>query len=43
MKTLLRGRTVLTLDHASYERALGLTRQEPQRRFLDRRLAELRD
>ncbi len=28
---------------ASYERAVGLTRQEPQRRFLERRLAELRD
>jgi RNA polymerase sigma-70 factor (ECF subfamily) len=28
---------------ASYARALGLTRQEPQRRFLERRLAELRD
>ena len=28
---------------ASYERALALTRQEPQRRFLERRLAELRD
>jgi RNA polymerase sigma-70 factor (ECF subfamily) len=28
---------------ASYERALGLTQQEPQRRFLARRLAELRD
>jgi RNA polymerase sigma-70 factor (ECF subfamily) len=27
---------------ASYERALTLTRQEPQRRFLERRLAELR-
>jgi RNA polymerase sigma-70 factor (ECF subfamily) len=27
----------------AYERALGLTRQEPQRRFLERRLAELRD
>jgi len=27
----------------SYERALALTRQEPQRRFLVRRLAELRD
>ncbi|HEX9941350.1 MAG TPA: RNA polymerase sigma factor [Thermoanaerobaculia bacterium] len=26
---------------ASYERALGLTRQEPERRFLQRRLAEL--
>jgi RNA polymerase sigma-70 factor, ECF subfamily len=26
---------------ASYERALGLTRQEPQRRFLERRLDEL--
>jgi len=28
---------------ASYERALLLTRQEPQRRFLERRLAELPD
>ncbi len=28
---------------ASYERALSLTRQEPQRRFLARRLGELRD
>ncbi len=28
---------------ASYERALGLTRQEPQRRFLERRLGELLD
>ena len=28
---------------ASYKRALGLTRQEPQRRFLERRLAELPD
>jgi RNA polymerase sigma-70 factor, ECF subfamily len=28
---------------ASYERALSLTRQEPQRRFLERRLAELSD
>jgi RNA polymerase sigma-70 factor, ECF subfamily len=28
---------------ASYERALGLTRQEPERRFLERRLAELQD
>jgi RNA polymerase sigma-70 factor (ECF subfamily) len=28
---------------ASYERARDLTRQEPQRRFLERRLAELRD
>ncbi len=27
----------------SYERALNLTRQEPQRRFLERRLAELGD
>jgi RNA polymerase sigma-70 factor, ECF subfamily len=26
---------------ASYERALGLTKQEPERRFLERRLAEL--
>jgi RNA polymerase sigma-70 factor (ECF subfamily) len=26
---------------ASYERALSLTRQEPERRFLDRRLAEM--
>jgi RNA polymerase sigma-70 factor (ECF subfamily) len=28
---------------ASYARALALTRQEPQRRFLERRLAELLD
>ncbi len=28
---------------ASYERALGLTEQEPERRFLKRRLAELPD
>jgi RNA polymerase sigma-70 factor (ECF subfamily) len=28
---------------ASYERALGLTQQEPERRFLERRLSELRD
>ena len=28
---------------AAYERALSLTRQEPARRFLERRLAELRD
>ena len=28
---------------ASYERALALTRQEPERRFLERRLAELTD
>jgi len=28
---------------ASYERALALTRQEPERRFLERRLAELSD
>ena len=28
---------------ASYERAIALTRQEPQRRFLERRLAELGD
>ncbi len=27
----------------SYEKALSLTRQEPERRFLERRLAELRD
>ncbi|HUF94055.1 MAG TPA: RNA polymerase subunit sigma-24, partial [Candidatus Limnocylindria bacterium] len=27
----------------SYERALGLTRQEPERRFLERRLRELAD
>ena len=27
----------------SYERALALSRQEPERRFLARRLAELRD
>jgi len=28
---------------ASYERALALTRQEPERRFLERRLGEVRD
>jgi RNA polymerase sigma-70 factor (ECF subfamily) len=28
---------------ASYERALRLTRQEPERRFLERRLRELSD
>jgi RNA polymerase sigma-70 factor (ECF subfamily) len=28
---------------ASYDRALALTRQEPERRFLERRLAELRN
>jgi len=28
---------------ASYERALALTRQEPERRFLERRLGDLRD
>jgi RNA polymerase sigma-70 factor (ECF subfamily) len=28
---------------ASFERALGLTRQEPERRFLERRLRELGD
>ncbi len=28
---------------ASYERALGLTRQQPERRFLERRLGELPD
>ena len=27
----------------SYQRALSLTRQEPERRFHDRRLSELRD
>jgi RNA polymerase sigma-70 factor (ECF subfamily) len=26
---------------ASYERALALTKQEPERRFLEKRLAEL--
>jgi len=35
------GRT--TEARASYERALGLTKQEPERRFLERRLAELQD
>jgi len=35
------GRTVDA--RASYARALALTRQEPQRRFLERRLAELLD
>jgi len=34
------GRT--TEARASYERALSLTKQEPERRFLERRLAELR-
>lgn len=29
--------------HASYERALELARQEPERRFLERRIAELRN
>ncbi|HJV55338.1 MAG TPA: RNA polymerase sigma factor [Methylomirabilota bacterium] len=34
----------LTKDaRAAYERALGLARQEPQRRFLERRLGELLD
>ena len=35
------GRT--TEARASYERALSLTRQEPERRFLERRLGELLD
>ena len=35
------GRT--TEARTSYERALGLTQQEPERRFLERRLAELMD
>ncbi|PYM53070.1 MAG: RNA polymerase subunit sigma-24, partial [Candidatus Rokuibacteriota bacterium] len=35
------GRTVQA--RIAYERALGLTRQEPERRFLERRLRELRD
>jgi RNA polymerase sigma-70 factor (ECF subfamily) len=35
------GRT--TDARASYERALALARQEPERRFLERRLAELRN
>jgi RNA polymerase sigma-70 factor (ECF subfamily) len=30
-------------SRASYQRALGLTQQEPERRFLERRLGELRD
>jgi RNA polymerase sigma-70 factor (ECF subfamily) len=29
-------------DHASYEKALALARQEPERRFLARRLRELK-
>jgi RNA polymerase sigma-70 factor (ECF subfamily) len=38
----LRRRVGRTADaRASYERALALTRQEPERRFLERRLAEL--
>jgi RNA polymerase sigma-70 factor (ECF subfamily) len=28
--------------HASYQRALNLTQQEPERRFLERRLDELK-
>jgi RNA polymerase sigma-70 factor (ECF subfamily) len=28
---------------ASYERALALARQEPERRFLERRLSEIRE
>ncbi|MGH7452874.1 MAG: hypothetical protein ACRENG_16110 [bacterium] len=36
-----RGRTEEA--RASYERALGLTQQEPERRFLQRRLEELQD
>jgi RNA polymerase sigma-70 factor (ECF subfamily) len=28
---------------ASYERALGLTQQEPERRFLKKRLSELKN
>jgi len=35
------GRT--TEARASYERALRLTQQEPERRFLERRLGELPD
>lgn len=35
------GRT--TEARASYERALGLTQQEPERRFLEQRRAELQD
>ncbi|MDQ3564863.1 MAG: RNA polymerase sigma factor [Pseudomonadota bacterium] len=35
------GRT--TEARASYKRALGLTKQEPEQRFLERRLAELQD
>ena len=35
------GRT--TEARTSYERALGLTQQEPERRFLERRLAELQN
>jgi RNA polymerase sigma-70 factor, ECF subfamily len=35
------GRTAAA--RASYERALALTRQDPERRFLERRLRELRD
>jgi RNA polymerase sigma-70 factor (ECF subfamily) len=35
------GRTVEA--RASYERALSLTQQEPERRFLERRLSELPD
>jgi RNA polymerase sigma-70 factor (ECF subfamily) len=31
----------MTEARAAYERALGLARQEPERRFLERRLADL--
>jgi RNA polymerase sigma-70 factor (ECF subfamily) len=34
------GRSVDAID--AYERALGLVTQQPERRFLERRLAELR-
>ena len=30
-------------SRASYQRALALAKQEPERRFLERRLAELRE
>ena len=33
----------MTEARISYERALGLTKQEPERRFLERRLAELQN
>jgi RNA polymerase sigma-70 factor, ECF subfamily len=40
---LLRRLGRVTASRAAYERALGLARQEPERRFLARRISELHD